>query len=523
MEKRGRARAVAIGMAICVMTVGAETLTIAGTADLQGMMNMSLQKVDIDGDGEKESFRGGGITRIAEIFRQIKAENPLSVFLSSGDDLMGRFFHTYRGKAIYRLMSEAGYDYVAFGNHEFDHGPEELAEALPTAGFSLICSDLILTGGFENKTDPWGIREFDGMKVGIFSLMTAGLPGMSNAGEVRLMADNVTMARRMVSLLKEKGADVIIALTHIGYKSDVALAKQVKGIDLIFGGHSHQYPRRIGHIGKTAIVNGGEHGAMVVRVDMPLDEKHRVLYKKVHMSYVPVKETIAEPPGIKNMLKKYNSGFPPEIVLGKTGKAWDMTPGTLRKGESTVADMINDLLREKFNVDIVLNNSGSFRGKSVYPAGPITDRMLQAVDEFRNTAYIMELDGSTIRKILEHSASEYGKGGWLQVSGIRYRVDMKKPFQKIEGDKIIRPGKRVGKIMVFRDGRWVSMEETERYRVLSNSFLVLREGDGYFWFRKNGKNPQNTFTTFYSVMAEYLEHEKNLTPPVADGRIEVIR
>lgn len=58
-------------------------------------------------------------------------------------------------------------------------------------------------------------------------------------------------------------------VSHIGYKVDVALAKQAKGIDVIFGGHSHAYIKKIGRIGKTVIVNGGEQGSQVVKVDIP--------------------------------------------------------------------------------------------------------------------------------------------------------------------------------------------------------------------------------------------------------------
>ena len=60
------------------------------------------------------------------------------------------------------------------------------------------------------------------------------------------------------------------------------------------------------------------------------------------------------------------------------------------------------------------------------------------------------------------------------------------------------------------------------YTILSNEFIVNHAGDGYFWFRKYGKDFQNTFTTFYSIMASYLQEHGELTPKEKDGRIVVI-
>ena len=102
-----------------------KVITIAGTADLQGMMEASSQKFDLDGDGKKEKVVMGGIAYLATAYKQLKKENPNTVIVSTGDDLMNRYFHTYKGKAILSLMSDAGYDLYAFGNHEFDKGSKD--------------------------------------------------------------------------------------------------------------------------------------------------------------------------------------------------------------------------------------------------------------------------------------------------------------------------------------------------------------------------------------------------------------
>lgn len=489
------------------------TLHIAGTGDLQG----TLQPYKIQG-----SHKIGGIAKIATIFDNLKQHDPDTIFVSTGDDLMGRYFQSFGGEAIYTLMSAAGYGVVIFGNHEFDRGTKVLQNALRYAKFDLVCSDILLPPSLRQFTKPWIIKNIHGIKVGIFSLMSEDLPTITSAKDIALVDENVKVARKMVKLLRNKGADVIIALTHIGYKRDAALAKQVKGIDLIFGGHSHAYPKKMGHIGKTLIVNGGEKGRYVVLVSVPISDRKRVDTHAATMRYIAVDEHIAPAKDVQKLLDVYTKKLPPVLVLGKTKRAWDLRVRAVRKSESGVADMINDLLKKRFGVDIVLNNSGAFRGKSLYPPGDITDAMLQEIDEFRNSAYILKIQGKWIREILEHSASLYGKGGWLQVSGIRYEVDLRKPMQKIVGESIVSPGKRVSHIQVKEHGVWRDLDENKEYKVLTNAFLA-KGGDGYYWFKNYGKDPKNTYTSFYSLLVQTLHRTHELTPPLPDGRIKIVR
>jgi len=501
----------------------AHTITIAGTADLQGMMEPSIQKIDLDFDGKKEEMEMGGIARIATLFKKLKAKNPATVTVSTGDDLMNRFFHTYKGKAILGLMSDAGYDLYVFGNHEFDKGSNVLAQALDGTQLDVICSDLdVSRSALQGKCSPYLIKEMDGVKVGFFSLITEDLPVVSAERNVTMISDNVTIANKMVKELKEKGANLIVALTHIGYKEDRKLAKQVKGIDLIFGGHSHHYVKKMGHINDTAIVNGGEMGSQIIKVDIPMTKDLKVLHRDITMTKIPVTDKTEADKVIEAKVAAYVEKFPAAIVLGKTEAEWDMHSAVTRKKESPVAEMINDMMRKQFKVDIVLNNGGAFRGNKTYKPGPITDTMLKEIDEFRQYAYTLNLKGKYLKDILEWSAASYGQGGFLQPSGIHYRITLPKQPMVKEGENIIKKGERVDNIEVFVDGKWQAVDPEREYKVLSNSFMVQDGGDGYFWFKKYGSNIQNTFSTFYSIMADYLYKEKVLTPGKPDGRIVVV-
>ncbi len=504
-------------------------LTIIGTADLQG----ALEPVKIapnQDTASKTSSLVGGIARLAAMIKAVKAETdgPVAV-ISSGDDLMNRYFHTFKGKAIFQLMWEAGYEIYAFGNHEFDKGPQVLAEALRKTQWQSLCTDLnVENTPLEGLCRPWLIKNYGGLKAGFFSLMTEDFPFVTSGREVKLARQNIAAAQWAVSQLQARDVQLIVALTHIGFENDQRLAQAVKGIDIIFGGHSHDYTPKIAKVGQTVIVNGGEKGAHLVRLDLPFKVNGAFDRDGVRYTLLPVTATVTPDQEIEARLKAYQKFFPAEIVLGQTETEWNLTKDAVRRGEATVCNLVNDLMRTKFNADIVLNNAGAFRGARKYPPGSVTDKMLQEIDEFSNYAYMLDIEGRHLKAILERSAASFDEGGFLHPAGIRYTVDLSQTAQKIDKNaskelNVTRPGNRVSAIRIQdANGQWQPLEADKMYRVLSNSYLVNQQGDGYFWFKRYGRNLKNTYSTFYSILAEYIGNQGVLNPGQPDQRIIVI-
>ncbi|MFH1502754.1 MAG: 5'-nucleotidase C-terminal domain-containing protein [Candidatus Eisenbacteria bacterium] len=517
----------AVLLSSCSTAPRGHELTILGTADLQGQLEPYVMEVDADGDGVQEEIEAGGISRIATLIRQVEDERPGAVaVVSVGDDLMNRYFHTFKGKAIFELMSAAGYEIYAFGNHEFDKGPEVLAAALEPARFECVCTDLVVEGTpMDGTCSRLLLKDYDGLTVGFFSLMTEGFPYVTSGKGVKLSGTNLETAGSAVAELRERGAQLVVGLTHLGLERDSELAASVPGIDIIFGGHSHDYTSELVRVGQTVIVNGGEKGPYLARLDVATGPDGRLDAESARFSLVPVTGDVLLAPDVEERLAAYRGSFPDAIVLGRTDVPWDMTKESLRQGESPVANLVNDRMRGKFGVEIVLNNAGAFRGKQVYQPGPVTDEMLREIDEFSNYAYSMTLDGKHIREILERSAASLGGGGLLHASGLRYTVDVSRTAQVVSKDDagawtIDVPGDRVTDVQVAaEDGSWEPLDPDRMYRVLSNSFLVKHEGDGYFWFKQYGAELENTYSTFYSILAEIAGNEGVLNPGAPDGRL----
>ncbi|RLA69834.1 MAG: hypothetical protein DRG24_07855 [Epsilonproteobacteria bacterium] len=503
-------------------------ITLAGTSDLQGILEPYIQNFEINRTEKKKL--GGGIARIATLLKQIENEDPLNTFiLSNGDDLMNRYFHTFKGEAIYSLMSQSGYELYAPGNHEFDKGAVIFSHALEHAKFEVLCSDLLVNATLlENSCIPYKIVDTKDARVGFFSLMTEDFSFITSAGDVKLKTLNVQSTHNMVQTLQANKCDIIVALTHIGFEHDKNLAQEVDGIDVIFGGHSHHSLEEAVIVNETIIVNGGEKGSYVIRLDLPLNKDRRIDKSKINYTRLPVIEEINPDKDTATLLCAYKNRLPEAIVLGQTTVSWDLTSTALRQNESNVADLVNDLMRVKFDVDIVINNAGAFRGKKVYPPGDITDIMLHEIDEFSNYVYLFNLKGNILRQVLERSGALYDKGGLMQVSGLRYTIDLNQTPQILQHNsddtwQITKQGNRISHIHIERtDGSLVPLDNDKTYEILSNSFLVNHQGDGYFWFNQYGSNKKNTYTTFYTVMTEAVEKSGILNPNNLDGRIKII-
>jgi 5'-nucleotidase len=195
----------------------------------------------------------GGFARRAEIIKEIRNTEKNILLLDAGDIFQGTpYFNMYGGEPELKLMSQMGYDAGTIGNHEFDNGLEGILSKLPFATFPFInCnydfSNTILAG----KILPYKIFEKANVKIGVFGLGVEleGLVNKTSYGNT-IYLDPIVKAAETAHLLKyDKGCDLIICLSHMGYEykddknkpSDINLAKQSKNIDLIIGGHTHTF------------------------------------------------------------------------------------------------------------------------------------------------------------------------------------------------------------------------------------------------------------------------------------------
>jgi len=229
--------------------------------------------------GDNERYAGkGGLARISEIVRLSRLENPDTLVFDAGDMFQGTpYFNYFQGDLMLKLMSAAGYDAGAIGNHEFDNGLEGILKPLPNAKFPIInsnydFSDTILAGKFPR----WKIFKRSGIKVGVYGLGVEmkGLVAEKNYGNT-IYNDPLKVALEMEKFLKEdQKCNLVVCLSHLGLRyqenkvSDLVLAEETSMTDLIIGGHTHTYLEepiiKKNKSGKEVIVNQAWWGGLVV-------------------------------------------------------------------------------------------------------------------------------------------------------------------------------------------------------------------------------------------------------------------
>jgi len=230
----------------------------------------------------------GGMARRATLISQIRSQNPNVLLLDSGDIFQGTpYFNFFGGELEYKLMTQMRYDAATFGNHDFDNGLGGLQRQLPHAGFSFLSANYDFSQTiFKDQFKPYKLFEKQGIKVGVFGLgiELAGLVDPRNYGGT-VYLDPVQRAQDMVKQLREQEkCDLVICLSHLGYKytsqkiDDQKLAREVSGIDLILGGHTHTFmpePEKIVHASghETLINQVGWAGINLGRLDFVFNRK----------------------------------------------------------------------------------------------------------------------------------------------------------------------------------------------------------------------------------------------------------
>ncbi len=212
-----------------------------------------------------------GLNRISTMIQTARDEMGNRNFMTFdvGDNIMDYttdYIYNQKPTAIqpiYKALATLGYDAITIGNHELDYGINYANLQLESSGLmsKVILSNITskITGdyvfGKENKIIKKEVIDDNGnsriVKVGLFGVTPPSMSVRTENTKNSLVAEDIlTTAKREVAILKEKGADIIIALAHSGVGTEnpsenaanvgYAMTK-IDDLDVILGGHQHVY------------------------------------------------------------------------------------------------------------------------------------------------------------------------------------------------------------------------------------------------------------------------------------------
>ncbi|MBL0337704.1 MAG: 5'-nucleotidase C-terminal domain-containing protein [Rhodospirillaceae bacterium] len=480
----------------------------------------------------------GGYARIASFINQIRQQkaNQAVIVLNAGDSFQGSLFYTYyKSAALWPFINYIQYDAVTLGNHEFDNGVPELVEFLKNSeNLKLVVANI--NTDKEPTLKPYISRSTvitkQGEKIGVIGLITEETAILASPGPNVAFENLRNSLEREVKILQSQGVNKIIALTHIGLAEDVKLAAAVEGVDVYVGGHSHTL---LSNTGKDA---GGPYPIVVKRPSgdpvLVVQSYYAGIYfgdlevtfneKGVPISWkgdtVLLDSKIPQDQQLAAMVAKLAE--PLQVFrqkeVGITSVELIGNRDVCRYEECNLGNLISDALlyaTRKQKTQIAFQNGGGIR--TSIPQGKINLGQILEVLPFSNNISVFGLKGSDIRLALENGVSRAetntneGTGRFLQVSGLRYSWDPKKPV-----------GSRILDVQVRQvDGKFTPLQNNIVYQVTTNDFLRIG-GDGFSVFKEKAINPSDNGMNLEDALVEYIEMLLIDSPAIApktEGRI----
>jgi len=459
----------------------------------------------------KKFGKMGGIAHMKPLIDEVKRrrgkENVL--LLDSGDTWQGTGVALKTdGEAIVKAQNYLGVD-VMVGHWEFTYGKKRVKELIGMLDAKFISQNIIGDDPFADEYEelifePYTIEERGGAKIGIigqsFPFTSTANPkeftqGWSFGLRLDMLQDYVNELR------DEHKVDCVVVLSHDGFSVDQEVARQVKGIDFILSGHTHDPSPKPIVIDGTVIVIAGSHGKYVGRLDIDIKD-HKV--KGYEYKLIPVASNVipADPAGEKLVNELY-APFDKEFneVLGKT-------KGLLYKRDtffSTFDQLINDAIMDEMKCDISFT-PGYRWGTTVLPGDDILmDNVYEMCGITYPNVYTFELKGERIAALLEDIADNvfnanplYQQGGDMsRLGGVTYDI-------KVSGKR----GDRIHNLRV--DGQPLDPKKT---------YVISSWGGN---LQNAGENLQKEkIRPVYDVVRDYIRRKKTVDVSNA-GNVKVL-
>jgi len=484
---------------VCVITAVFLAATGSWAAPADTFTVTILHTNDLHAQVEPLTARGltlGGYARQATLIKRFRERDPNPVLLSAGDTFQGTlYFNVYEGLADLAFMNLVAYQAMAVGNHEFDRGPAVLARFASLATFPLLAANLDVSREplLAPLLRPWTILEVGGERLGVIGALPEDLATISNPGPTVKAGEARPAIQAAIDALAAAGVHKVILLSHLGYEKDLQLAPQLRGVDVIVGGHSHTLLGKVAGLpqprgeyptvardaaGNTVlIVHAWDRGRVLGRIQVTFDRDGRV-QSWAEAAPVPVDATVPEDPLVRSLVAALERPLAQvrDQVVGQSLEAIPTTRITPLHAESPMGNLIADATLEataKAGSVAAFINAGGVRA-GLEP-GSITYGHALAVQPFSNTLVQVELTGAHLKAALEQPLGHFPAeaDGLLHPSrGTSYRVDPSRP-----------PGERVLDLRVA--GSPVDPQATYRITVPSfiagggNGHTVIANAAGY--------------------------------------------
>lgn len=525
-------------------------------------------------DGESQLINAGsdmtdfgGVARFATLVDNLRASAPTapaggSLLISAGDNfLAGPEFNASlnHGVPFYDTLALEliGYDVAAIGNHEFDFGPDTLADFL--AGFvngpTFVSANLDFSNepGVQALVDSGRVARsavitVDGVQVGIVGATTPTLPFVSSPRNT-VINDVAASVQAEIDALEANGVNIILLSSHLqDVDEEIMLVTQLSGIDAVIAGGGDEllanpgdlllpgdsidrpYPAlsmSLDGVDVPVVVTPGDY-TYVGRLVLGFDADGNLV--EIDSTSGPVRVAGGDHPDAVEPDSQVQTQVVDPVVAALEAQASNIVYSTnvglngirpnIRRIETNLGNLIADAFLWNANelapgfglgtVDVALANGGGIRNDSILPRGDVSELENFGVLPFGNfLSVVPNISPEQFKEILENAVSqvESTAGRFAQIAGFTVEYDLANTAQQLDADgNVLVPGDRI-QYVHLNDGtplivRGDVLSEAPSVNIAIVDFLA-RGGDQYPF---RGAPFTTLGITYDRALSEYVQN-----------------
>lgn len=484
--------------------MGTRSFTILHSNDMHGDFLAEVQG--------KEGNLIGGLALLSGYINKVREEEENVIFVISGDMVQGSLIDSeYRGISTMEIMNYLAPDVVTLGNQEFDYGLPHLLFLEKMANFPIVNANLYIKKYHKRLMEPFMILNMAGFDILFTGIITEKV--MDAIKQDELVGSFVTLEEassevgRITNAYKNDDIDLTILLTHIGFESDIELAKLLLpewGVDIIIGGHSHTILEQPANVNNILISQAGVGTDQIGRFDIIVDDDTNSIIE-YKWQLIPIDQNLAEP---DHELENYINSFQEEVdrkyntIICKLAQKLTHPH---REIETTLGNLVADAFADNAESDVMLVGSGSIRVKSLGPLVTLKD--LLTCFPYDDVLTRFTIEGEKLRQIFNHimrNENRDGEGECYQVNkGVEaIHDDIKNELKslKIKGQEVI-------------DEEIYTVCIQNYHYKNSSDYLNITEEE----LLESGKSKVIS-TSAFGVLEEYLRNHQNIKKKL-EGRM----
>lgn len=447
--------------------------------------------------GKEIVATAGGYARIATKIKDIRANSQHTLLFDGGDTFHGTLpLVASKGEAILPILNKMGFNAMT-GHWDFAYGPVQLKKLASQLNYPVLGINV-----YNEKDDtlflsPYIIIQIEDIKLAVIGICSNIIDKTMPAhfSEGLKVSDGVKELPLFIKQVKDKGADLVILLSHNGFPQDVAMLSNVAGVDVCLSAHTHNRLYEAIKVNDTIIIQCGCHGSFLGHLEIDIEQTKIRDYK---YDLITITEDIKPDDEIESLVTDImrSHQYLKEEILGNTS----MILHRYNTLASAMDDLLLSAIKSISNAEIAFSNG--WRYGAPVAAGKITRWDLYNIIPMNPLVSTVDLTGEEIMKMLEENLERtFSADAMKQMGGYVKRCLGLQVKMRIENPKYY----RIQQIFIGDE----TLRKDQTYKVVFVTMQGVPE--------ELGRNRRNLPVKAVDAIATFLINKPNFTATSANA------